>query len=60
MYNHYYYYRNTKLFWKSKNDEFGAITKVAIISWVSPKVILNTNKLNFYIYDIKVREIIPP
>ena len=45
---------------KAKMDECGAITKGAIISWGSPKIILKTNNLNFDIYDIEVREIIPP
>ncbi len=60
MYNHITIIEIQNYIWKSKNDEFGAITKGAIILWVSPKVILNTNKLNFYIYYIKVRKIIPP
>ena len=45
---------------KAKMDECGAITKGAIISWGSPKIILKTNNLNFDIYDMEVREIIPP
>jgi hypothetical protein len=45
---------------KAEMDECGAITKGAIISWGSPKVILKTNNLDFDIYDIEVREIIPP
>jgi len=47
-------------FGKAEMDECGAITKGAIISWGSPKVILKTNNLNFDIYDIELREIIPP
>jgi hypothetical protein len=45
---------------KAKMDECGAITKGAIISWGSPKIILKTNNLNFDLYDIEVREITPP
>jgi hypothetical protein len=45
---------------KAKMDECGAITKGAIISWGSPKLILKTNNLNFDLYDIEVREITPP
>ena len=45
---------------KAEMNECGAITKGAIISWGSPKVILKTNNLDFDIYDIEVREIIPP
>ena len=45
---------------EAKMDECGAKTKAAIISWGSPKIIFKTNKLNFDIYDIEVREIIPP
>ena len=45
---------------KAKMDECGAITKGAIISWGSPKIILKTNNLNFDMYDMEVREIIPP
>jgi energy-coupling factor transporter transmembrane protein EcfT len=45
---------------KAKMDECGAITKGAIISWGSPKIILKTNNLDFDIYDIEVREITPP
>lgn len=45
---------------KAKMDECGAITKGAIISWGSPKIILKTNNLNFDIYDLEVTEIIPP
>ena len=45
---------------KAKMNECGAITKGAIISWGSPKMILKTNNLDFDLYDIEVREIIPP
>jgi hypothetical protein len=45
---------------EAKMDECGAKTKAAIISWGSPKIILKTNKLNFDIYDMEAREIIPP
>jgi hypothetical protein len=45
---------------KAKMDECGSTTKGAIISWGSPKVILKTNNLDFDIYDIELREIIPP
>ena len=45
---------------KAKMDECGAITKGAIVSWGSPKIILKTNNLNFDIYDLETREIIPP
>jgi hypothetical protein len=45
---------------KAKMYECGATTKGAIISWGSPKIILKTNNLNFDIYDIEIREIIPP
>ena len=41
-------------------DECGAKTKAAIISWGSPKIVFKTNKLNFDIYDMEAREIIPP
>ena len=45
---------------KAKMNECGAITKGAIISWGSPKMILKTNNLDFDLYDIEVREIISP
>ena len=45
---------------EAKMDECGAKTKAAIISWGSPKIIFKTNNLNLDIYDIEVREIIPP
>jgi hypothetical protein len=45
---------------KAAMDECGATTKGAIISWGSPKIILKTNNLDFDIYDMEVREIIPP
>jgi len=45
---------------KAKMDECKAKTKAAIISWGSPKIIFKTNKLIFDVYDIEVREIIPP
>jgi hypothetical protein len=45
---------------KAKMNECGATTKGAIISWASPKVILKTNNLDFDIYDVELREIIPP
>ena len=45
---------------EAKMGECGAKTKGAIISWGSPKIIFKTNKLNFDIYDIEGREIIPP
>lgn len=45
---------------KAKMNECGAITKGAIISWGSPKMILKTNNLEFDLYDIEIREIIPP
>ena len=45
---------------EAKMDECGAKTKAAIISWGSPKIVFNTNKLNFDIYDMEAREIIPP
>ena len=45
---------------KAKMNECGAITKGGIISWGSPKMILKTNNLDFDLYDIEVREIIPP
>ena len=45
---------------KAKMNECGAITKGAIISWGSHKMILKTNNLDFDLYDIEVREIIPP
>ena len=45
---------------EAKMDECGAKTKAAIISWGSPKIIFKTNKLIFDVYDIEVREIIPP
>jgi len=45
---------------KAKMDECGAIIKGAIISWGSPKIILKTNNLNFDVYDVELREIIPP
>jgi len=45
---------------KAEMDECGSINKGAIISWGSPKAILKTNNLDFDIYDIEVREIIPP
>ena len=45
---------------KAKMNECGAITKGAIISWGSPKMILKTNNLDFDLYDIEIREIIPP
>ena len=37
-----------------------AINKTSTISWGSPMIILITNNFNFDIYDIEVREIIPP
>ena len=45
---------------KAKMDECGAMDKGATISWGSPKMILKTNNLDFDLYDIEVREIIPP
>ena len=45
---------------KAKMDGCGAIDKGATISWGSPKMILKTNNLDFDLYDIEVREIIPP
>jgi len=45
---------------EAKMDECGAKTKAAIISWGSPKIVFKTNKLNFDIYDMEAREIIPP
>jgi hypothetical protein len=44
----------------AKMDECRAKTKAAIISWGSPKIVFKTNKLNFDIYDMEAREIIPP
>lgn len=45
---------------EAKMDECGAITKGAIITWGSPKVILKTNNLDFDLYDMEIREIDPP
>ena len=45
---------------EAKMDECGAKTEAAIISWGSPKIIFKTNKLNFDVYDIEAREIVPP
>lgn len=45
---------------EAKMDECGALTKGAVISWGSPKVILKTNNLDFDLYDFEIREIDPP
>jgi hypothetical protein len=41
-------------------NDCGAINKTSTISWGSPMIILITNNLNFDIYDLEIREIIPP
>ncbi|MDR4511123.1 MAG: hypothetical protein MRJ93_05390 [Nitrososphaeraceae archaeon] len=38
----------------------GAEKKGAVISWGSPNVVIKTNNVQFEIYDIEVREIVPP
>jgi hypothetical protein len=45
---------------KAKMNDCGAINPASIISWGSPMIILKTNNLNFDLYDIEIREIIPP
>ena len=45
---------------KAKMYECGAINKTSTISWGSPMIISITNNLNFDIYDLEIREIIPP
>ena len=45
---------------EAKMDECSALTKGAVISWGSPKVILKTNNLDFDLYDFEIREIDPP
>jgi hypothetical protein len=45
---------------KAKMKDCGAINKTSTISWGSPMIILITNNLNFDIYDLEIREIIPP
>ena len=45
---------------KAKMNDCGAINKTSAISWGSPMIILITNNLNFDLYDLEIREIIPP
>jgi hypothetical protein len=45
---------------KAKMNDCGAINKTSAISWGSPMIILITNNLNFYIYNLEIREIIHP
>jgi hypothetical protein len=49
---------------KGKWGEFmkicGAEKKGAVISWGSPDIVIKTNNVTFDIYDVEVREIVPP
>jgi hypothetical protein len=45
---------------KAKMNDCGAINKTSTISWGSPLIILITNNLNFDLYDLEIRKIIPP
>lgn len=49
------------------NGEWGKLMKIcgakkkgSVISWGSPNIVIKTNNVTFDIYDIEVREIIPP
>jgi len=46
--------------WGDNMRKCGAKTDTQAITWGSPEVIIKTNDFKFDIYDIEVREIVPP
>ena len=46
--------------WGKFMEICGAKKKGAIISWGSPDIVIKTNNVTFDIYDLEVREIVPP